>query len=234
MNCCDIEAVSALIDGELPLDAAARIRAHLDECPSCRALFNDFTALREGFGELEADPPDTLAPGIIYKTGLGAEPSRVRRIAGRLVTVAACVTVLLIIARTAEAPRQYEAMQFGDRNSLVDMDNSAMMPVADEAALMPAPAGAGRADGEESGDAGWQMDSGVSTADTPLRGFEYGEFLERLEVRGLRYDVLEEGRRIWIGDEPYEAMEVVMDGVTRYLNIGEGIDIDDLIEKTRP
>jgi len=94
VNLCDIEAISMFIDGELPEMDAARLRGHLSECPSCRALLKDLTAVKEGFALLDDDPPDTLLPGILYKIELGEEPPRRRRIIGSLAGVAACAAIL--------------------------------------------------------------------------------------------------------------------------------------------
>jgi hypothetical protein len=96
---CDIEAISALTDGELSEDAASSLHRHLDECPSCRALLEDFKALRQGLGGLDAEPPDTLMPGILYKIDLGEDPPRKGRVIKSLIAVAACAAVVFFIMR---------------------------------------------------------------------------------------------------------------------------------------
>jgi anti-sigma factor RsiW len=103
---CNIEDISVYIDGEMPEAEAACLRGHLAECPSCSALYNDLSALRDGFDCLDVPPPDTLAPGIMYKIGLGGEPSRTARIVRSLVAVAACLVAVLVISRMWDDPAE--------------------------------------------------------------------------------------------------------------------------------
>lgn len=46
MSCGFEEDVSALFDGELPEEEAARVRAHMEGCASCRPLLDDFESVR--------------------------------------------------------------------------------------------------------------------------------------------------------------------------------------------
>ncbi len=46
MSCGFEEEVSALFDGELPEGDAARVRAHVASCASCRELLGDFESVR--------------------------------------------------------------------------------------------------------------------------------------------------------------------------------------------
>ncbi|MDR0294047.1 MAG: zf-HC2 domain-containing protein [Oscillospiraceae bacterium] len=132
MEHCDIENLSAFIDGELPEESAVHVRAHLEHCPSCRALADDFAALKDGFAALETKPPDTLAPGVMYKIGLGAELPRVRRVITSLVGVAACLIAVLIIARNLPASHPLNgaagggALESGVENA--DMGDMPNMP----------------------------------------------------------------------------------------------------------
>lgn len=102
---CDAEAISALIDGELPESNAADLLSHMETCPSCRALHDDFLAMRDGFEAIAIDPPDTLAPGIRYKVELGGDPPRSRRIIGSLIGVAACLIAALFISHFSALPQ---------------------------------------------------------------------------------------------------------------------------------
>jgi hypothetical protein len=103
MTHCNIENISALIDGELPETDAARLRGHLQECPSCNALYQDLSAMREGFAGLEKNPPDTLARGIMYKIDIGAadSPQRFRKAVRSLIAVAACLVAVLVVSKIA-------------------------------------------------------------------------------------------------------------------------------------
>ncbi len=104
MSSCNIEAISALLDGELPEDEAALLFAHMEECPACRVLYQDFTALRDGFTELETQPPDTFVPGTVYRIGLGEEPPRRRRVIASLLGVAACLAAVFVISQNMAPP----------------------------------------------------------------------------------------------------------------------------------
>ena len=53
MNCPFEEEVSALFDGELAADDAARVEAHVAECASCRALLDDLRAIRRTLEPLQ-------------------------------------------------------------------------------------------------------------------------------------------------------------------------------------
>jgi len=53
MNCPFEEDVSALFDGELAGDDAARVQTHLASCTSCRALLDDLQEIRGALRPLE-------------------------------------------------------------------------------------------------------------------------------------------------------------------------------------
>lgn len=66
MNCeTALELLSASLDGELTPDQAALLQAHLDQCPSCRALQTELTGLHAACGEMEALPPAELREQIM-------------------------------------------------------------------------------------------------------------------------------------------------------------------------
>lgn len=59
MRCDFEEDVSALFDGELRDEDAARVRAHVESCATCRELLDDFESVRESVRTLhpiEAQP----------------------------------------------------------------------------------------------------------------------------------------------------------------------------------
>lgn len=65
MPYCDeyVELISAAIDGALSQEEAARLEAHLAQCPECRALYEDFAAIHSALGEV---PPVALPPVPAY------------------------------------------------------------------------------------------------------------------------------------------------------------------------
>jgi hypothetical protein len=217
MRPCDIEAISALIDGELAESDAARLRVHLEECPSCRALMDDLTAIKEGFALIETDPPDTLLPGILYKAELGDEPSRPRRVIGslmRVAAIAACVAVVLIVTRNGDLPQTFDegSPAAEDRGSDSQWAASAggngsvewNMPKDMQAA--PPPGGLETMDGD------------MELAGGGGAYYGYATLLSLLDERGLTYEELEEApddmddiaarsagaRYIRIGGPPFE------------------------------
>jgi len=115
MTRCDIENISVYLDGEMPENDAAQLRAHLAECSSCAALYRDLSIMAKGFSDLEVSTPDTLAPGIMYKVNLGDDPPRLRRVIRQLIAVAACLIVVLVASKMVspnelpEAPAEREA-----------------------------------------------------------------------------------------------------------------------------
>lgn len=66
MNCDEIsDLLSASLDGELTVQQEAEVQSHLAQCPSCRALMEDLTAIHEGCGGLETAPPPELTRRIL-------------------------------------------------------------------------------------------------------------------------------------------------------------------------
>lgn len=74
MTCNDtLERISAVLDGEATLEEKAQLDRHLDACESCRALFDDLSALHAACGGLEAAAPPELKKKI-----MSALPAQVR------------------------------------------------------------------------------------------------------------------------------------------------------------
>ncbi len=49
---CDVERLSALVDGDLSARKAARVRAHAEGCPSCKRALADLETMKRGLGAL--------------------------------------------------------------------------------------------------------------------------------------------------------------------------------------
>ncbi|MCU1282554.1 MAG: hypothetical protein JWM53_6100 [bacterium] len=49
---CDVEQLSALVDGDLSARRAARVRAHLAGCPGCARAYADLETMKRGLGAL--------------------------------------------------------------------------------------------------------------------------------------------------------------------------------------
>ena len=66
MNCeTALELLSASLDGELTAAEQAELQAHLDQCPSCRAIQTELMGLHVACGEMEALPPAGLKEQIL-------------------------------------------------------------------------------------------------------------------------------------------------------------------------
>jgi hypothetical protein len=79
---CDqaLENLSAYLDGELPPDEAAAVRAHLDDCPVCLAAERDLRALAGLLARLPEHPaPQDLARGVQQEVRRRARPVFLRR-----------------------------------------------------------------------------------------------------------------------------------------------------------
>jgi anti-sigma factor RsiW len=67
--CIQVRAqLEDLVDGELDGAAGARLRAHLAECPGCRAHHAEATSLPTRLGALGSpDPPRALVDGVLRR-----------------------------------------------------------------------------------------------------------------------------------------------------------------------
>lgn len=66
MNCeTALELLSASLDGELTSAEKSQLQAHLDQCPSCRAIQTELVGLHAACGEMEALPPAGLKERIM-------------------------------------------------------------------------------------------------------------------------------------------------------------------------
>lgn len=100
---CDryIELISARLDGELDPAGEQTLLAHLDTCPRCRALADDFGLLRTAVQELSVPAPEELSAGVLRRM---SAPRRSRRVLPRLAALAACALLTVGIVRMAQAP----------------------------------------------------------------------------------------------------------------------------------
>jgi hypothetical protein len=237
MERCDIEAVSAFIDGELPEESAARLCGHIENCPSCRALRDDLTALKEGFAALGVPAPDTLAPGVMYKISLPGDPPRKNRMLRSLVAIAACAAAVFIITRVPGTEKFLAPRQIEDTVNLFG---------AESAMFAPAPGGGAEARDEANDPQSAPFPAeDMAEGDSVLRdaqaspaafageaeGFGYEEFLELLSMNRMEYEELDSPleeremlygtRFIKIGKEPHETIVYTFGGLPVVLYIGD-------------
>lgn len=66
MSCGEIfPLLSASLDGELTSQEETELQAHLEQCPSCRALLAELAAIHDACGDLEVTPPPELKQMIL-------------------------------------------------------------------------------------------------------------------------------------------------------------------------
>ena len=95
------------VDGELSPDEIARVQAHLDACPACRAYGDDALAIRASFPDAEDTPvPDGFAESVMAR--IRAEAASQAEAAPQkktsrpwlkaLASLAACCAIVLLAA----------------------------------------------------------------------------------------------------------------------------------------
>ena len=109
MKYCETFAalLDPFVDGELSPDEMARVQAHLDGCPACRAYVDDALAIRASFPDAEDTPvPDGFAESVMAR--IRAEAASQAEAAPQkktsrpwlkaLASLAACCAIVLLAA----------------------------------------------------------------------------------------------------------------------------------------
>lgn len=95
------------VDGELSPDEMARVQAHLDGCPACRAYVDDALAIRASFPDAEDTPvPDGFAESVMARIRAEAasqaeaapQKNTSRPWLKALASLAACCAIVLLAA----------------------------------------------------------------------------------------------------------------------------------------
>lgn len=76
---CDIERLSALVDGDLSARKAARLRAHVAECASCTRALADLETMKRGLGALPARAGEDNWSIVVNRLAQPVTPGDVRR-----------------------------------------------------------------------------------------------------------------------------------------------------------
>lgn len=105
--------ISAGIDNELSGQEQAQLEKHLESCGDCRALYNQLRDVHEAFPLPDEKPPDMLTPGILYKTTVETHETPWRKRIATLLSIAACVALLLWIGQANDFPSSLK----DDKNS---------------------------------------------------------------------------------------------------------------------
>lgn len=99
MNCQQYqELISCLIDGELSAEEKALIESHIDSCPECRAMYEDFLALSGMMEDSLADAPDSrhnkIMAGVKYAAAKKTKKPLIIRLRPYM-AAAACLVVVV-------------------------------------------------------------------------------------------------------------------------------------------
>ena len=99
--CEDFAALLDLYaDGELSPEEMARVQAHLDTCPGCRAYVDDALAIRAAFPDAEeTEVPDGFCDGVMAVIRAEAAPQRKRKAPWFKVVLplAACLAIVVLV-----------------------------------------------------------------------------------------------------------------------------------------
>ncbi|MEG1491791.1 MAG: anti-sigma factor [Oscillospiraceae bacterium] len=95
----NIEMISCLIDGELPAEQEASLRAHINSCDNCKKVYEAFSGISDTLSNDLVEPPEMLAKGIMFKIKAAEKGGSKRRFAfGRFTAIAACFVVTMFAA----------------------------------------------------------------------------------------------------------------------------------------
>lgn len=102
MRYCDEFAalLDVYVDGELSPGEMARVQAHLDTCPGCRAYVDDALAIRAAFPEVEeTEVPDGFSDGVMAVIRAEAVPQRKRKAPWfkMVLPLAACLAIVVLV-----------------------------------------------------------------------------------------------------------------------------------------
>lgn len=114
MNCRECERLLLGEEGEHSATAAAAVAAHVQDCPTCRALQDSLAAaLGQWRTEAAAQAPDAAAAWRSLRPRLAARPARSRRLAPLLwlsAPLAAAAALTLVFLRPAPAERDHDSI----------------------------------------------------------------------------------------------------------------------------
>ena len=90
--------LDAFLDGETTPEETAAVRAHLADCPDCRAYVADAMTLRAAFPtEEDAELPADFAKNVMAAVAKTPQPRPKKQPWGKVAAAAACVAVLLLV-----------------------------------------------------------------------------------------------------------------------------------------
>ena len=185
------ERISALLDGELSAEEEAELRAHLEQCPDCRAMYEAFAAVGEAVRAQEV--PATLHAGIMSKVRDAQKAHHTQGVLIRLrpiLAAAACLVVLvgttLALGNTLGLGRK--ATKSASDTAEMTVQNSTATAggaITEEPALAPAAAPQTDAMPEAATEYNSFFDSKMAVADAPQQAEDKEEPMREAGDNGL-------------------------------------------------
>lgn len=131
------------VDGELPLEAAAEVQAHLATCSECRAYVDDALAIRAAFPDVEnTRVPAGFAEGVL--AAMERAPSVKKKKTAQwqkvLLPMAACLAVIVLVQSGPHSHQQKTAPDAESETPQVaayDVSRASVPEAASEAAPLP-------------------------------------------------------------------------------------------------
>ena len=130
------------VDGELSPDEMARVQAHLDGCPACRAYVDDALAIRASFPDAEDTPvPDGFSESVMarIRAETVSQKRKNRPWLKALASLAACCAIVLLAApmfshgsKTEAAPAEAPAAAAASTERAMGFANTAEDAPAEE------------------------------------------------------------------------------------------------------
>lgn len=115
LNCDEaLELISARVDGALTREEDLRLERHLEQCPACRALLEDFQAMEELFPTLAPQAPAGLAEDVMARVRASkVTPFQGKRRQWRWRSLASLAAVLVLVVVGGNALRQWQGAAGG-------------------------------------------------------------------------------------------------------------------------
>ena len=144
MKYCETFAalLDPFVDGELSPDEMARVQAHLDGCPACRAYVDDALAIRAAFPDAEDTPvPDGFSESVMarIRAETVSQKRKNRSWLKALASLAACCAIVLLAApmfshgsKTEAAPAEAPAAAAASTERAMGFANTAEEAPAEE------------------------------------------------------------------------------------------------------
>lgn len=144
MNCEQmLELLSARLDGELNQTEEQAVQAHLEQCPECRALWEQISALQFSLDDLETIPaPEDFAQGVMARVRQESRRPKVvplwkHRQVKALMGVAACAALIVGLGsiRMGNSKEAAAPMMAAPEAAMIESDTAVAESSAGEAPM---------------------------------------------------------------------------------------------------